>query len=114
MADADVEGFTLLSLGLVIIGIRVYVRWTWVGPSNFQLDDYLMPFTGVSEVSSFHDLYTNLPPDVKLSVCVLILGGVHRRNGSGAPRRRQVRRPDEQFYDPRATSDTRPQLEGVL
>ncbi|KAL2006891.1 hypothetical protein VTN00DRAFT_9559 [Thermoascus crustaceus] len=46
MADADVEGFTLLSLGLVIIGIRVYVRWTWVGPSNFQLDDYLMPFTG--------------------------------------------------------------------
>lgn len=42
------EAWTLLSLGLVVIGIRVYVRWTQVGPSKFQLDDYLMPLTGVS------------------------------------------------------------------
>ncbi|KAL1968059.1 hypothetical protein VTN77DRAFT_2189 [Rasamsonia byssochlamydoides] len=47
MAASDVEGFTLLSLGLIIIAIRVYVRWTLVGPSNFQLDDYLMPLTGM-------------------------------------------------------------------
>lgn len=45
---ADVEAFTLLSLGLVIICIRIYVRWTQVGPANFQLDDYLMPLAGVS------------------------------------------------------------------
>jgi len=45
---ADPEAFTLLSLGLIIIGIRVYARWSWVGPANFQLDDYLMPLTGVS------------------------------------------------------------------
>ncbi|KAK6199629.1 hypothetical protein LQW54_010011 [Pestalotiopsis sp. IQ-011] len=41
------EAWTLLSLGLVVIGIRVYVRWTQVGPSKFQLDDYLMPLTGL-------------------------------------------------------------------
>lgn len=48
MAEADVESFTLMSLGLVIILIRIYVRWTQVGPANFQLDDYLMPLAGVS------------------------------------------------------------------
>jgi hypothetical protein len=46
------EAWTLLSLGLVVIGIRVYVRWTAVGPGKFQLDDYLMPLTGVSISSS--------------------------------------------------------------
>ncbi|KKA25460.1 hypothetical protein T310_0484 [Rasamsonia emersonii CBS 393.64] len=47
MAEADVESFTLMSLGLVIILIRIYVRWTQVGPANFQLDDYLMPLAGM-------------------------------------------------------------------
>ncbi|KAF5855508.1 hypothetical protein ETB97_009085 [Aspergillus alliaceus] len=47
MATADPEAFTLLSLGLVFILIRIYVRWTSVGPSNFQVDDYLMPLAGL-------------------------------------------------------------------
>ncbi|ETS79327.1 hypothetical protein PFICI_09180 [Pestalotiopsis fici W106-1] len=41
------EAWTLLSLGLAVIGVRVYVRWTAVGPAKFQLDDYLMPLTGL-------------------------------------------------------------------
>ncbi|OJJ78444.1 uncharacterized protein ASPGLDRAFT_138897 [Aspergillus glaucus CBS 516.65] len=45
--DASVEGFILMSLGLVFIIIRVVVRWTSVGPANFQLDDYLMPLAGI-------------------------------------------------------------------
>ncbi|BCR88783.1 uncharacterized protein ACHE_41347A [Aspergillus chevalieri] len=45
--DASVEGFVLMSLGLTFIIIRVVVRWTSVGPSNFQLDDYLMPLAGI-------------------------------------------------------------------
>ncbi|KAL4990945.1 hypothetical protein BDW68DRAFT_193617 [Aspergillus falconensis] len=46
MASQYAESFTLLGLGLVFILVRVYVRWTQVGPSNFQLDDYLMPLAG--------------------------------------------------------------------
>ncbi|KAM0809765.1 hypothetical protein AB5N19_10112 [Seiridium cardinale] len=44
---AVVEAWTLLSLGLVVIATRVYVRWTQVGPSKWQVDDYLMPLTGL-------------------------------------------------------------------
>ncbi|KAJ4178029.1 hypothetical protein NW759_017378 [Fusarium solani] len=40
------EQFTLLSIGLITIGVRIFVRWQQVGPSNWQLDDYLMPLTG--------------------------------------------------------------------
>lgn len=46
-AGASVEGFTLMSLGLAFIGVRIVVRWTSIGPANFQLDDYLMPLAGV-------------------------------------------------------------------
>jgi hypothetical protein len=42
------EQFILLSLGLTTIGTRIGVRWRQVGPGGWQLDDYLMPFTGVS------------------------------------------------------------------
>ncbi|KXG51088.1 uncharacterized protein PGRI_066600 [Penicillium griseofulvum] len=44
---SHVEAWTLLSLALVIILIRIGVRWKLVGPANFQLDDYLMPLAGV-------------------------------------------------------------------
>jgi hypothetical protein len=44
---SHVEAWTLLSLALVIIIIRIGVRWKLVGPANFQLDDYLMPLAGV-------------------------------------------------------------------
>ncbi|KAL4901492.1 hypothetical protein BDW74DRAFT_83853 [Aspergillus multicolor] len=46
MGNQYAESFTLLGLGLVFILTRVYVRWTQVGPANFQLDDYLMPMAG--------------------------------------------------------------------
>lgn len=46
MAD-NAEAWTLLSLALVTISVRVGVRWKLVGPANFQLDDYLMPLAGV-------------------------------------------------------------------
>ncbi|KAM5349158.1 hypothetical protein ACJ41O_008981 [Fusarium nematophilum] len=41
------EQFVLLSIGLVTIGIRISVRWRQVGPAAWQLDDYLMPLTGL-------------------------------------------------------------------
>ncbi|KAF4967688.1 hypothetical protein FSARC_4748 [Fusarium sarcochroum] len=41
------EQFILLSLGLITIGTRIGVRWRQVGPGGWQLDDYLMPFTGL-------------------------------------------------------------------
>lgn len=49
---AITEQFILLALGLVTIGVRVFVRWRQVGPSNWQLDDYLMPLVGVSFVTN--------------------------------------------------------------
>ncbi|KAI1761546.1 hypothetical protein GGR53DRAFT_22665 [Hypoxylon sp. FL1150] len=44
---AQSEAFIYMGLGLVIIFIRMWARWIQVGPSNWQLDDYLMPLTGV-------------------------------------------------------------------
>ncbi|KAJ4183735.1 hypothetical protein NW759_017061 [Fusarium solani] len=41
------EQFILLAIGLFTICVRVFVRWRQVGPCNWQLDDYLMPLTGV-------------------------------------------------------------------
>ncbi|CDM36234.1 hypothetical protein DTO013E5_9942 [Penicillium roqueforti] len=43
----NVEAWTLLSLALIIILVRVGVRWKLVGPADFQLDDYLMPLAGI-------------------------------------------------------------------
>ncbi|KAJ0424979.1 hypothetical protein BJY00DRAFT_308867 [Aspergillus carlsbadensis] len=42
------ESWTLLALALGLIFVRIYVRWTQTGPSNFQLDDYLMPLAGAA------------------------------------------------------------------
>ncbi|OJJ56037.1 hypothetical protein ASPSYDRAFT_400176 [Aspergillus sydowii CBS 593.65] len=47
MAQFEVEAFTLLAIAIVAIAIRVAARWSTAGPSNFQLDDYLMPLAGV-------------------------------------------------------------------
>ncbi|KAJ5784190.1 uncharacterized protein N7503_009402 [Penicillium pulvis] len=43
---SNVEAWVLLSLALAIILVRIFVRWTLVGPANFQLDDYFMPLAG--------------------------------------------------------------------
>lgn len=50
----NAEAWTLLSLALVTISVRVGVRWKLVGPANFQLDDYLMPLAGVCYLSCEH------------------------------------------------------------
>lgn len=51
MANGDTEAFTLLSLGLFFIIIRIYVRWSQVGgPLNFAVDDY-MPLAGVCSLT---------------------------------------------------------------
>jgi hypothetical protein len=50
------EQFILLSLGLATILARIGVRWRQVGPGGWQLDDYLMPFTGVSSPFLTHGL----------------------------------------------------------
>ncbi|KAF4251153.1 hypothetical protein KXW98_006656 [Aspergillus fumigatus] len=41
------EAFTLLSLAIVVIILRIVARIMTVGLHNFQLDDYLMPLAGV-------------------------------------------------------------------
>ncbi|KAJ4304343.1 hypothetical protein N0V88_001956 [Collariella sp. IMI 366227] len=43
----NVEAFTLLSLVVVIIALRIIVRLRNVGLCGLQLDDYLMPVAGV-------------------------------------------------------------------
>jgi hypothetical protein len=46
------EQFILLAIGLFTILVRIVFRWRTVGPANWQLDDYLMPLTGVSQLLS--------------------------------------------------------------
>lgn len=48
MGDFVTEAFTLLGVAIVVTSLRIVARWTMVGPSNFQADDYLMPFACVS------------------------------------------------------------------
>lgn len=45
--DFSIEAFTLLSLAVVIIGVRTGARISMVGVRNLQLDDYLMPLAAV-------------------------------------------------------------------
>lgn len=43
MADAFTkEAFSLLGVGITIVTLRTYTRWTLVGIRQFMLDDYLM------------------------------------------------------------------------
>ncbi|MBE3050343.1 hypothetical protein IMZ48_49175 [Candidatus Bathyarchaeota archaeon] len=49
----NVEQFILLGIGWVFIFVRIFVRWRAAGPSNWELDDYLMPLVGVSYILPF-------------------------------------------------------------
>ncbi|KAA8893198.1 hypothetical protein FN846DRAFT_811723 [Sphaerosporella brunnea] len=40
------EAFTLLGIGMFVIGLRTFARWSSVGIRNFAFDDYLMLFAG--------------------------------------------------------------------
>ena len=43
MADSFTkEAFTLLGVGVGLVALRTYSRWSSVGIRNFMLDDYLM------------------------------------------------------------------------
>ncbi|KAM0698362.1 hypothetical protein Q7P36_001828 [Cladosporium allicinum] len=44
---SSAEPFTLFSIGMVTILVRIYFRWRTVGVAGFQIDDYLMPLTGL-------------------------------------------------------------------
>ncbi|XXG98835.1 hypothetical protein Hte_005165 [Hypoxylon texense] len=44
---AQSEAWIYLALAFAIIFVRMWARWVQVGPSNWQLDDFLMPLTGV-------------------------------------------------------------------
>jgi len=56
------EPFTLLSIGLLTIIVRIYFRWRSVGPANWQVDDYLMPLTGVSHPAARSSMFTIANP----------------------------------------------------
>lgn len=55
---AGEEDFTLLGIAFVIIGLRMYVRFTQVRMANWQLDDYLMPLIGVSPLPTYLPTYS--------------------------------------------------------
>lgn len=42
------EQVTFLAVEVVIVVLRIYVRWVDAGPGSWQVDDYLMPLVGVS------------------------------------------------------------------
>lgn len=48
MSDFTTEAFTLLAVGLVIIGARTYARCSQVGVRGLEPDDYLMVLAAVS------------------------------------------------------------------
>lgn len=48
MSDFTTEAFTLLELGLVIIGARTWARISQVGFRGLEPDDYLMLLAAVS------------------------------------------------------------------
>ncbi|KAK7943569.1 uncharacterized protein PG986_012682 [Apiospora aurea] len=47
MGSQENEAWILLSLGIWIIGLRIWVRWEMVGIRNFAFDDYLVCITGL-------------------------------------------------------------------
>lgn len=46
--DFNKEAFTLLGVGVAVVGLRTYARITSVGIRNFKLDDYMMLLAIVS------------------------------------------------------------------
>ena len=47
----NVEIFTELGVGAMIVSLRTYARWSSVGFRLFMVDDYLMLFALVSELA---------------------------------------------------------------
>ena len=49
--DFTKEAFTLLGVGIGVVALRTYARFTSVGIRNFMLDDYLMLLAVVSSIA---------------------------------------------------------------
>ena len=49
--DFTKEAFTLLGVGVAVVALRTYARFTSVGIRNFMLDDYLMLLAVVSSLA---------------------------------------------------------------
>lgn len=49
----NIEAFTLLAIGILIIVLRTYARVSAVGFRRLQADDYLVWFAAVSPPSGF-------------------------------------------------------------
>jgi len=47
MSSFTIEAFTLLGVGILIIGLRLYARISTVGVSRLQVDDVLMILAAV-------------------------------------------------------------------
>ncbi|KAK8098125.1 integral membrane protein PTH11 [Apiospora kogelbergensis] len=47
MGTQENEAWILLSLGIWVIGLRIWVRWEMVGIRNFAFDDYLVCISGL-------------------------------------------------------------------
>lgn len=76
------EQFVLLSLGLAVIGIRIFERFRQVGgPKNWAFDDYLMPLVGVSQMLFLlpvvgHFLVTYVPTSKRHMRSCMMCGGI--------------------------------------
>jgi hypothetical protein len=83
---SSAEPFTLLSIGLITIIVRIYFRWRSVGPANWQIDDYLI--TSYTHWSSGRSrMLTHL------------IAAVHRRGRGRVPSWRQIRWSHKQLHD---------------
>jgi hypothetical protein len=87
---ANVEAWVLLSLALFTIIVRIFVRWKLVGPTNFQLDDYLMPLAGVCSYVFLCVVYALRLPRAD-RICI--------GDSSSISRCRQLSGLDQQLYD---------------
>jgi hypothetical protein len=96
---SSAEPFTLLSIGLITIIVRIYFRWRSVGPANWQIDDYLMPLTGVSCPAA--DLFISWThwSSGRSRMLTHLIAAVHCRGRRSVPRWRQIRRSHKQLHD---------------
>ena len=95
------EQFILLAIGLAMIILRMVVRWQTV-KWQWQLDDYLMPLTGVSEIYSCGYGPLTVP------------AGLYHGSRRCVSRRGKIRRPHQQLYDGRSTLESRPDIERIF
>lgn len=88
MSDFTTEAFTLLGIGLGVIGFRTYARFHVAGLKGLEADDYLMMLAAVGRFRS--------PSEYDLLTC---LGRVLGRDGPRLFSRSILAWPRQQWYD---------------